>query len=888
MNSNHHLDRIHTLNLEFAAIEQKLLDEIARLKNQEQAVSAKLAAAQGQAARDEGEQNRLVEESRQVGQELQALLQTLAQREQQLEALFSTQTKREGEVAAQLLDVHQQTLQGKADLARSYGEQEQALNQKLQALQEQQGQLQQERVTREQALLEQAAQAKQEVENILRTQVQREQAVAEKLEAMQAKVAQEGAQLGRSLTEQQHALHGQHIAREEALRQQLDAVKLEHITREQTLLEQATQAKQEVENILRTQVQREQSVVEKLEAVRSQATQENTELTRNLAEQQHTLHSQHRAREQALGQQLEAEKQERSKREKTLQEQASQAKQEVENLLRTQAQREREVLTQLLAVQQQATREKAELTRSHLTKERELVSQQIQREKSLTQQLHAHQQELRNLQKDRVKREQEAAQEKVDLTRRHSDQEHALLCQQADREKAQSLQLITQQEEFRQLQLEQSKHEQALLELHSQTRQQLQTLQETVMQREQEVLAQLHAIQQHAAHEKAELLQKQSEQDRALHLQHTEREAALALQLQELQQLLQHQQEGWAQLEQTLHHAKQLQAQQHSLELSTQLDERNHLLEAYVTLDAQLQVEIKSGQQISLLHQLLAELHHSLEITHTSLSWRMTAPLRKLAGLFNSNMNQTPLPTSFSVQIKPELPMQFATRSPSITVNQASLEPTMQPLAPATSLNMPTIASTLPELLACHGQHFVQCAYRTLLGREPDLEGMAYYLGQLRTGYSKMRIVTQLCSSKECKVHAAQLTGLAKAIQFYHRGQQPLLGGLFRWLDGTEGNRPTERKLRGIENQLSMLSDESNRRLNQIETALAGLHHLVVQQTQSVVIDLGGKPKSSLNSATTAPTQPAALNGLKQLSSRARDIYFQLKTAATVHAGRAA
>ena len=208
--------------------------------------------------------------------------------------------------------------------------------------------------------------------------------------------------------------------------------------------------------------------------------------------------------------------------------------------------------------------------------------------------------------------------------------------------------------------------------------------------------------------------------------------------------------------------------------------------------------------------------------------------------------------------------------------------------APATKPPIPSVVSTLDELLACHDQQFVRCAFQTLLGRDPDPEGLGYYLGRLRTGYSKMRILAQLRLSKEGKAHAAKLPGLDSAMQRHQKGQYPLIGWLFRLRDGTEGNHPTERKLRGIENQLFLLSDESNRRFNQLETALAGLHHLVVQQTQSVVVDLGGIPKNSLNLATSNSLQPPAPEGLKQLSPRARDIYFQLKTAAARHAGRAA
>ena len=151
-----------------------------------------------------------------------------------------------------------------------------------------------------------------------------------------------------------------------------------------------------------------------------------------------------------------------------------------------------------------------------------------------------------------------------------------------------------------------------------------------------------------------------------------------------------------------------------------------------------------------------------------------------------------------------------------------------------------------------------------------------------------MRIVAQLRLSKEGKAHAAKLPGLDIAIQRYQWGRYPLFGWLFRLRGGTEGNHPTERKLRGIENQLFLLSDESHRRFNQLKTTLAGLHHLVVQQIQSVITALGGTSMTTTDGSNIISIQPPVPDGLKQVSPRARDIYFQLKTAAARHARRIA
>jgi hypothetical protein len=165
-----------------------------------------------------------------------------------------------------------------------------------------------------------------------------------------------------------------------------------------------------------------------------------------------------------------------------------------------------------------------------------------------------------------------------------------------------------------------------------------------------------------------------------------------------------------------------------------------------------------------------------------------------------------------------------------------ALMPNAEPLAV-------THSTSLDELLSWHDQQFVNAAYKLLLAREPDPEGLRYYLSRLRCGYAKTHLLTQLSVSKEAKAYAkahkkaglASLPGLPKAIKNYRRGQYLLIGGLFRWLNGAESNHPSDRKLRAIEQQIFLLSDESKCRFNQLESANKELRYFVKQQIESVI-----------------------------------------------------
>ena len=133
-----------------------------------------------------------------------------------------------------------------------------------------------------------------------------------------------------------------------------------------------------------------------------------------------------------------------------------------------------------------------------------------------------------------------------------------------------------------------------------------------------------------------------------------------------------------------------------------------------------------------------------------------------------------------------------------------------QPDASYTSINnirisdMPLkiAANTLDELLAQHDIAFVNLAYRTILGRAPDTEGLSYYLKRLRNGISKLEIITQLRKSAEGKNHDTSLTGLDKAIKLHQYLKTPLLGAMLRFFGFNPVERDIQQNLRAIDPNL--------------------------------------------------------------------------------------
>ncbi|MBS7807674.1 DUF4214 domain-containing protein [Variovorax sp. PCZ-1] len=184
---------------------------------------------------------------------------------------------------------------------------------------------------------------------------------------------------------------------------------------------------------------------------------------------------------------------------------------------------------------------------------------------------------------------------------------------------------------------------------------------------------------------------------------------------------------------------------------------------------------------------------------------------------------------------------------------------------PSTRTTQPIKANSFDELLACDDQHFVSSAYLTILGRMPDPEGMNYLLSRLRRGISKTQLLMQLRISQEGDVYSVKLPGLEQAVRKYRLERTPFIGWFFQKLHGSETNHPLERRLRAIENKLSLLNDENARRLDSIEAKY---------------LSSGLQPQSTWTSQFDLSDQ------MRKLTPRAQNIFFQLKTAIAEHGNR--
>ena len=108
--------------------------------------------------------------------------------------------------------------------------------------------------------------------------------------------------------------------------------------------------------------------------------------------------------------------------------------------------------------------------------------------------------------------------------------------------------------------------------------------------------------------------------------------------------------------------------------------------------------------------------------------------------------------------------------------------------SPAALLDRPSPAPFIPkkifrleELFAFRGDDFLPNAYRAILHREADAEGLAHYSERLRVGAkSRLRIVGEMHYSREGRAVGVQIPGLALRFALEMACCIPLLGSAFR------------------------------------------------------------------------------------------------------------
>jgi GT2 family glycosyltransferase len=181
-------------------------------------------------------------------------------------------------------------------------------------------------------------------------------------------------------------------------------------------------------------------------------------------------------------------------------------------------------------------------------------------------------------------------------------------------------------------------------------------------------------------------------------------------------------------------------------------------------------------------------------------------------------------------------------------------------------------ANSLTELLSWHDVDFVRCAYATILGRQADAAGEAYYTDRLRRGYSRMEVLRALRRSPEGRDHDPGIAGLDRALKRAAWRSNRWIGWLLAPFLGGEGSSAAWRRNRILTNQLGRLQVSL-----EVLAADGRGARLDTGTFAQATADLGHDPRTDaavlLDDPSVAPTGVSPLSSIVALDA---DRMFQL------------
>ncbi|MGF6987080.1 hypothetical protein QFZ99_006621 [Paraburkholderia atlantica] len=152
------------------------------------------------------------------------------------------------------------------------------------------------------------------------------------------------------------------------------------------------------------------------------------------------------------------------------------------------------------------------------------------------------------------------------------------------------------------------------------------------------------------------------------------------------------------------------------------------------------------------------------------------------------------------------------------------------------------VAASVNELLSETDEAFINCAYRTLLRREPDVNGFGYYVQRLRNGIEKSEIIAQLALSKEGRARNVDLPGLQSLLRTHWWRNLPVVGNLLRRNTGEQ-----DQMLRQIVAHLHTLEARLDLQFSDIDSSIRSL---AVPDAEEVAVP---PPKLELVTSSPAP-----------------------------------
>jgi len=106
-----------------------------------------------------------------------------------------------------------------------------------------------------------------------------------------------------------------------------------------------------------------------------------------------------------------------------------------------------------------------------------------------------------------------------------------------------------------------------------------------------------------------------------------------------------------------------------------------------------------------------------------------------------------------------------------------------------------------------HGREFLDAAFRLLLGRDPDAQGLRHYAELLARGEDKAFVLGAIAYSSEGRKRGVRVAGLAPRFAVALARRIPVAGAVIGWLVALASAGVRAREARAFEERMSQRAD---------------------------------------------------------------------------------
>lgn len=171
---------------------------------------------------------------------------------------------------------------------------------------------------------------------------------------------------------------------------------------------------------------------------------------------------------------------------------------------------------------------------------------------------------------------------------------------------------------------------------------------------------------------------------------------------------------------------------------------------------------------------------------------------------------------------------------------------------------VPSLPSSMADLMARNNREFIYGLYQIMLGRTVDSGGLQNYLQRMASGVSRKEVVRGFSTSDERKARIALFNRLDSVNKDTKARRRPLLGAAAAMRLQQLEQAVATKRIHAMENQIAQMNRSLRAQL------------LCAQHTPSV-------HTVQIERTVVLPPEKKRALKLNQLSPLARDIYFQLK-----------